>query len=57
MATAVRHSEEELKAMMPNKVIPPIGSETERPMWQEIKVCLTKCAENAAAIPSDGGDY
>ena len=56
MATAVRRSEEELKAMMPNKTIPPIGSETERPTWQEIKVCLTKCAENAAAIPSDGGD-
>jgi hypothetical protein len=42
--------------MMPNKIIPPIGSETERPTWQEIKICLTKCAENAAAIPSDGGD-
>jgi hypothetical protein len=56
MATAIRHSEEELKAMMPNKVIPPIGSETEHLTWQEIKVCLTKCAENAALIPSDGGD-
>jgi hypothetical protein len=41
---------------MPNKIIPPIGLETERPAWQEIKICLTKCAENAAAIPSDGGD-
>ena len=42
--------------MMPNKTIPPIGKENVRPTWQEIKICLTKCAENAAAIPSDGGD-
>ena len=56
MATAIRRSEEEIKAMMPNKVIPPIGSDTEEPTWQQIQLCSTLCAANAASIPSNGGD-
>jgi hypothetical protein len=38
MATAIRRTEEEMKAMMPNKVIPPIGSDTEEPTWQQIQL-------------------
>jgi hypothetical protein len=56
MATAIRRTEAELKALMPNQVIPPIGSDTEEPTWQQIQLCSTLCAANAAAIDSDGGD-
>jgi hypothetical protein len=56
MATAIRRSEAELKALMPNQVIPPIGSDTVEPTWQQIQLCSTLCAANAASIDSDGGD-
>jgi hypothetical protein len=56
MATAIRRSEMELKALMPNQVILPIGSNTVEPTWQQIQLCSTLCAANAAAIDSDGGD-
>jgi hypothetical protein len=56
MATAIRRSEAELKALMPNQVIPPIGSDTVEPTWQQIQICSTLCAANAASIDSDGGD-
>jgi hypothetical protein len=50
MATAIRRTEAELKALMPNQVIPPIGSDTVEPTWQQIQLCSTLCAANAAAI-------
>jgi hypothetical protein len=53
---STRRSEDELKAMMPNKTIPPIGSATARPTWQSIQKCRALLAENAAAIPSRGQD-
>jgi hypothetical protein len=56
MATAIRATEAEIKALMPNQIIPPIGSATARPTWQEIATCHEMCSANAARIPSDGGD-
>jgi hypothetical protein len=56
MATAIRRTEAELKALMPNQIIPPIGSDTVEPTWQQIQLCSTLCAANAASIDSDGGD-
>ena len=53
---STRRSEEEIKAMMPNKTIPPIGSATSRPVWQAIKKARVLLAENAASIPSRLGD-
>jgi hypothetical protein len=51
-----RRTEEELKAMMPHKTIPSIGTATARPTWQSIKKCRALLAENAASIPSRLGD-
>jgi hypothetical protein len=53
---STHRTEDELKAMMPNKSIPPIGSGTARPTWQSIKKCRALLAENAVAIPSRGQD-
>jgi hypothetical protein len=56
MATAIRPTEADLKAMMPHQTIPSIGSASARPTWQEIDTCINMCSANAASIPSDGGD-
>ena len=49
-------SYDEIKAMMPNKTLIPMGSATERPSMEDIKANITKLVENAKAIPSNGGD-
>ena len=47
---------DELKSMMPNKVMSKIGTATTRPTPTEINDALVKLAENAKKIPSTRGD-
>jgi hypothetical protein len=54
--TSTRRSEDKLKAMMPHKIVSPIGSSTAHPMWQSIKAARALLAENAVSIPSRLGD-
>jgi hypothetical protein len=47
---------EDIKSMMPNKLLPSIGSATHEPTRLEITTVLTQLAENAASVPSERGD-